>query len=268
MRTILSLLKLLFSHSKAMRSLRSALGKNALIDSVLIPFRAGDYESALQAAEAINTADGESHEYCFYRGTILMYLSRFEESEKWLRKLTAIRQSDNKLSAIGWSTFGALFLAQRRLDEAMECFRKAYNIWPERGSADRDIAEVWLCRGDSPSEALKHATLAVEKDRTRDHGSKEVHDLNLSENLATLAWATAVVSHDQEQVDRLVSEAADLVRGGSVQTVAQVHYHCGQAYAALNNFLKSEQHFEEASRVDPNGLWGRTARAARAGAAK
>jgi len=92
--------------------------------------------------------------------------------------------------------------------------------------------------------------------------------LNLSENLATLAWATAVVSHDQEQVDRLVSEAADLVRGGSVQTVAQVHYHCGQAYTALNNFLKSEQHFEEASRVDPNGLWGRTARAARAGAAK
>jgi tetratricopeptide (TPR) repeat protein len=261
MRAILSLLKLLFGYRRAMGELRKALAQQTLIEAVLNPFRAGDYESALEAAESIKAASGECHEYCFYRGTLLMYLSRFEESEKWLRKLVAIPQSDNKLSALGWSTLGALYLAQRRLDEAMDCFEQALTAWPERGSAYRDIAEVWLRRGDSPSEALKNATIAVEKDRTRDHGAKEVHDLNLGENLATLAWATAVVSRDQKQVDQLVTEAADLVRGGSVQTVAQAH-------SALNNLSKSAQHFDEAARIDPKGLWGRAARAAAAGVAK
>jgi hypothetical protein len=38
-----------------------------------------------------------------------------------------------------------------------------------------------------------------------------------------------------------------------------MHLHFGHAYAALGDAEKSARHFEEAARIDPNGLAGRTA---------
>jgi hypothetical protein len=53
-----------------------------------------------------------------------------------------------------------------------------------------------------------------------------------------------------------------------VATKAQVHCHCGLAYATLGDTVKSKRHFEEAERVDPNGIWGREAMSLAAGVPK
>jgi len=84
-----------------------------------------------------------------------------------------------------------------------------------------------------------------------------------------LAWAVAESSRDRTEVDRLVSEAVPMIEtahlssgnGAAQPVIAQVHYYCGRAYAALGDPVKGSQHFEEAARQDPKGKWGRHARA-------
>lgn len=274
MRSLVQLLRMLimglvyaFRHRKATAKLRSLTEQQNTIHSVLDAFRRGDYETALQAAEGLRTEGSWTPEYCFFRGSMLTHLGQFDEAEKWLRENVA-REKDNKRSALNYSTLGQLLVHQQRYDQAMDCFATSLRLWPNRGSTHRDIAEAWLRRGNRPSEALQSARLAVDKDRAVEGVSREVRDVNLGEDLATLAWAVAVASRERAEVDRLAAEAVSLVGSHPISSVAQVHYHSGQAYAALGDPGRSAYHFEEAARIDPQGVWGRAARAMETGVSR
>ena len=55
------------------------------------------------------------------------------------------------------------------------------------------------------------------------------------------------------------AEAKGLTGANPVSSTALMHLHFGHAYAALGSGEKSASHFEEAARIDPNGLAGRAA---------
>jgi tetratricopeptide (TPR) repeat protein len=117
--------------------------------------------------------------------------------------------------------------------------------------------DAWLRRGN-PAEALNWARVAVEKGRASTQESR----LDLSTNLAMLAWAVASASGDRDEVDLAVDEAVSLAKARPVPaSCAQVHVNSGRAYAALGDWRKSQEHFDAAARIDPNGLWGRAAKA-------
>jgi tetratricopeptide (TPR) repeat protein len=254
------LIRGLFRHRKSMAKLRSLGDQRNALQAVMDAHRRGDYEAALHATEGLREGRGATPTYGFFRGTMLMQLGQFAEAEKWLRESIA-RETDSRKSALGYSTLGKLLLEQQRYDEARECFEACRRQAPERGSSQRSIAEAWLRQGGHNSEALQAAKVAVDRDRVGEAVSQEVHDHNLGEDLATLAWAVAAATHDEPEVDRLVAEAVPLVDGGPTSSVAQVHYHSGRAYAALGDTGKSAHHFEEAARADRQGLWGQAARA-------
>jgi tetratricopeptide (TPR) repeat protein len=252
--------------------------RKSTIDEFLALYRRGDFEAALQALEGLRK---EPIPYSSLRAGVLMQLGDLDEAEKLLRQSIALAEQrapavrgrglgtgpaelkrQMKLSALRWETLGELHLERQRYDEAIRCFETSLRDWPDRGSSHRVIAETWLRRGDSPSEALKWAKLAVEEDRAAEAMSQLVGDTNLAEDLATLAWAVAVASHDGAEVDRLVAEAVSLVGNLAVTSSAQVQYQSGLAYAALGDSGRSAQHFKEAARIDQRGRWGRAARMA------
>jgi tetratricopeptide (TPR) repeat protein len=239
--------------------------------SWLAAYRRGDYAAALQATEGLRKAR-TIREYWFLRGGALMQPGQLDEAEKSLNQAMELMRpsgaaiqgprESRKRSALGSAILIELYLEQSRYDEAVKRSEASLRDLPGHGPFHAYMAEACLRRGDRPGEALKWATLAVEEDRTDKALPRESHNSNLSEHLATLAWAVAVASRDRAQVDRLVDEAVNLADALSiVPTSAQVHFKSGLAYAALGDEERCTRYFEEAARIDPQGRWGRAARA-------
>jgi tetratricopeptide (TPR) repeat protein len=266
------------------RRIRSAM------DVVLAAYRRGDYEIALQASERLRRAGKHTREYCFFRGTMLFQLGKLDEAERWLRESIVLSTRDRmsasskahrevaiKQAALASSALGQLHLEKSQYDDATCCFEASLKNWPGQGSAHRELAEAWLRRGQRSAEALKWARLAVEADRKAPLDSEEVNNINLSEDLATLAWAVATASPESDsaraEVDRLIGEAVPLIGGTMISVTATgaagsravppaalVHYQAGLAYAALGDQDQSAHYLAEAGRIDPTGRWGRAAR--------
>ena len=233
------------------------------LESVMEAHRRGDYAAELERAEGFRSGTEVTEQYCFFRGSALLNLGREEEAERWLRRHVAMRMLQ-KEKALGWAVLGDLLLQQRRFHEAMECYQVCLQLWPERPSSRRNLAEWYLRRGDHADEALKWAREAVDRQRStppKSDAARRVHRLNLGEELATLAWAIAVATRDRGEVDRLIAEAEVLVHGGNVQSAALVACQAGRAYTALGEIERGARHFEEAARIDRQGRWGREARA-------
>jgi tetratricopeptide (TPR) repeat protein len=252
-------------HRKGMDQLRTSHLRTNAIQAVLAAYRTGDYEAALQAAETMKDDKANLAAYYFFSGTMLMNIGRLQEAEQQLRRNLAIAP-DDKRKALGSSSLGQVLIEMQRYDEAVECFHTSLRYWPDRGSSHRDIAEARLRQGVNALDVLQFAQRGVQEDRDRSREEqngrpeiREVCDINLAEDLATLAWAVAAGSRDRAEVDRLVDEAVLLV-GSACSPAALVHYHAGQAYLSLGDSAKSELHFAEAARIDPNGIRGRSAR--------
>jgi tetratricopeptide (TPR) repeat protein len=263
LRRLWTIITAALGYQKSMTKLRHAEATRNALDAVMEPYRRGDYEAELQAAEGLRQ-DGEvTTSYCFFRGSSLAYLGRLEEAEVWLRRSIAIRNEVGKRRlAIRFTTLGNLMLQAQRYDEAVECFETSLRHFPGRSSGYRGMAEAYLLRGGNPSEALRWAKLAISREQTDRQFSPELRRLNLGEGLATLAWATAAASHSGPEVAQLVAEAVASVGSSNLSSTAQVHYHSGRAYQELGDTGNSAQHYQEAGRLDLQGRWGRAARAA------
>ncbi len=263
LRLIWTLITGAFGNQKSLATLRHGMATLSAIDAEMGPYRRGDYQAALEAAEGFRQ-DGEvTASYCFYRGACLAHLGRLPEAEVWLRRNIEMRNEDEKRHlAIGCTTLGHLMLQADRYEEAIECFETSLRHFPGRSSGYRSMAEAYLLRGGDPSEALRWTRLAIDQAKGDQEISPALRKMNLGESLATMAWATAAATHQAPEVARLVAEAVSSVGTGSVASTAQVHYHAGRAYEELGDPAHSAQHYREAGRLDLQGEWGRAARVA------
>lgn len=240
----------------AYRKDRAGRALNGMIELWLDAYRRGAYEEALRVAESIKRPA-----YCFFRGSMLLQLGKLDEAERLLRESVSNKKETDKEIGANYAALAELLSQRRRYDEALKCCESSLRFYPNRSSTHREIVEVWLRRGDGPAEALRFARLAVEEGRSVKALTPEIHDLDLSGALATLAWATAVVDNAEEAVDGAVAEAILLSESTKViPVIAQVHYQAGCAYRALGNTGKGEHHFQEAARIDRKGIFGRAAR--------
>jgi tetratricopeptide (TPR) repeat protein len=232
---------------------------NAL-DAVIASYRAGDYQTALQQAEGLKHGFSKTPEYCFFRGTMLHQLGKFQDAEASLREGLPL-QPDARSHALANNVLGTVLMDLKSYPEAIACFEDSIRAWPERGTGYREIAEVWLRQGRELPEALARARRAVEIDRASPALSAETHDLRVGEDLALLAWAEAANSSDPQKVDALLAEAFPLCANAAKMVQAQQHYYAGRAYSALQLREKAAEHFLQARTVDPQGQFGRLAAA-------
>ena len=221
-------------------------------------YRAGDYSTALNATEGLRDGTSKTARYCFYRGTMLHQLGRLNEAEAILRE--GLLLENNPLSRVlAVNTLATVLMDQKRFSEAIEFYQLAHRAWSDRGASLRGIAEIWLRQGREFQEALKQAHLAVAIDKRARGLSKKVLEQRLGEDLAVLSWALAANSAGAGTVEFLVIEALRLCSDGAVTQLAEIHYHAGQAYLALQNTDKSREHFRHAAEIDPQGIFGRMA---------
>jgi tetratricopeptide (TPR) repeat protein len=249
-----------------------------VIQIVLDPYQKGDFERALDATEGLREA-GKREQYLYYRGAILRQLDRLDEAERSLTECIALSESGElatygrsirsgiadmqeriRLAANAQQMLGAVYLAQLRYDDAIRAFEASLPDCSDRASAHRNIAELWLRRGDA-DEALKWANVAVDEGRAAQILSRNVYEMNLGEELATLAWAVAAALKDRAQVELLVAEAEKLVENQAVTAFAQVHLHAGLACAEYGDTEQSVRHLEAAACKDLRGSSGRVAAA-------
>jgi tetratricopeptide (TPR) repeat protein len=236
------------------------------LGEVMGPYRRGDYETALKAAEGFKRDGQITRSYCFYRGSMLERLGRLEEAEKWLRRhIDLAEQEENRrYVAIGHSKLGNLLVQAGRYQEAKQCFERSMRHFPGRSSGYRNMAELCLVRGDRPAEAVRWAKLAMEREQA-DRMSAELRRLNTGEILATQAWATAAETHNIGEVTALVAQARASVGTSDMSSTALVEYQSGRAFAELGDKRRAVEHYEAAAKLDPQGRWGRAARAAISG---
>jgi tetratricopeptide (TPR) repeat protein len=247
----------------AAHQLRRGMAALNAIDAVMTPYRKGDYQASLEAAEGFRYEGEVSASYCFYRGSNLAHLGRLQEAETWLRRNIEMRKkNETRHISIGYTTLGRLLLQAERHMEAIECFQSSIRTCPKRASGYRNLAEAHLLSGGDASEALSWARQAVEKGKADRELSPELLKLNLGESLATLAWAVAVDSHDAGEVARLVEEAVASIGTGTLSSTAQVLYQSGRAFAEVGDRERSAQYFEKTAALDVQGEFGRAARTA------
>jgi len=230
------------------------------MNTAMAAYRIGDYDTALQKAEGLK-GTSTTAEYCFFRGSVLHHLGRFDEAEASLRQGLPLEE-DPRQKALVYNSLASVLMDQRRFPEAIAFFENAGRAWPGRGSNQSGIAEVWLRQGRELPEALEHARQAVDIDRRATGMKKEALDSRLGEDLVIMAWAVAANSGDVREVESLLSEAFPLCGTKTRPVLAQIHYHAGKAYEALRITQKTREHFRQAIEADPKGNSARLVRGA------
>lgn len=250
------LLYFLLGGRKGVVSLTRALRTSNAMRAVMDAYRAGDHKTAIEKAEKLKDGAKKTAEYCCVRGEMLHQAGRLDEAETSLREALPLHD-DPREKALVYDMLASVLMDQERYTEAIAFYENAGRAWPDRGSNQRGIAEVWLRQGREFKEAVDYARQAVEIDRRATGMAKEALDTRLGEDLAVLAWAVAANSSDVGEVDRLVTEAFQLCGTRTKPILSQIHYHAGQAYEALNNPERAQDHFRQAREIDPKGIFAR-----------
>jgi tetratricopeptide (TPR) repeat protein len=245
--------------SKGTGVVAKTLRASRTIDAIMSAYRVGDYAMGLEKAERLKDGSVKSAEYCMFRGLLLHQLGDLSDAEASLREALPLHDEPRQ-RALVLNSLASVLMDQERFTEAIAFYENAGRVWPDRGASLRGISEVWLRQGRESPEALEQARRAVEIDRHATGMGKEALECRLGEDLAVLAWALAANSADAGEVDSALAEGFRLCGVRTKSILAQVHYHAGRAYLALQISDKSQEHFRRASEIDPQGRFGRMAR--------
>src|SRR5207244_10211311 len=122
-----------------------AIRTTKAINAVMAAYRGGDYRTALQRAESLKDGSSNTAEYCFFRGSMLHHLGKFDEAESNLREGLAF-ETDPRQRALVYNVIASVLMDQARFPESIAFFANAGSAWPDRGANPRGIAAVWLCK--------------------------------------------------------------------------------------------------------------------------
>jgi tetratricopeptide (TPR) repeat protein len=222
----------------------------------------GDYAGALKVIDGAKEKKKPTADYLCLRGTVLKHLGDLAGAEADLRQTLTMESNPEKL-AVYQSELGQILSIQERLPEAVQCFQTSTQLAPTRAAGMRDMAEACLRMGYM-DYAFEWAKRAVDADHHAIHhnpvvAQQEALQMNLSTDLATLAWVVAAHSQDAESVGAIADEALQLAGYKHITTVSQVNYHLGLAYATLGDKARGSDHWNRAARSDAQGHWGRSA---------
>ena len=259
-RLLFQTLRLAFNNKEDLAHLKSFVTGSKSVPSFDDAYQRGDYVKAFELAEDYKSHGKKTAHFCYYRGSTAFQLGRFEESEQYLREALEFEQ-DPQLKALVHEQLGLTLHAQGRFEEAIAANEAAIALWPERGCGHRGIAAAMLCSGTNPGVALTRAKQAVEVDRSTEQLSQEAYKTNISESLAILAWAVGSTDGSEWDIDKITAESLGLWGKNTTPALAQIHCHVAQGYMAVGKELKAMQHFEQAATLDPNGYYGRLAKA-------
>ena len=111
------LLLWVWSH-KGHRAIARGLRTIGTLNAVISAYREGDYETALQKTDDLKPGISKTAEYCFFRGSMLHHLGRFDEAEASLREGLPLEENPSQ-KALVYNTLASVFMDQGRYPEAI-----------------------------------------------------------------------------------------------------------------------------------------------------
>ena len=227
-------------------------------DWVFAAYRDGDYERALLMCEGL---PHHSQDYFYLKGIVLNKMGKLEESERLLRAgIEAVCEDEKRLILI-YDTLGWALVEQRRFEDAVLLFEESIRFGEERSAGHRAIAWVLLLSGVDPAKALSKAQVAARIAFSDSVANQDPAKMDLCDAVSTLAWAAAVNSKDEWEVGKLERETSALCDPRNMPALALMHYNMGRAFSELGNVQKGASHLEKSLAADPDGDWGRRAKA-------
>jgi tetratricopeptide (TPR) repeat protein len=147
-----------------------------------------------------------------------------------LYRMTIDRNPDCWLA---YNNLGAIFLEERRLDEAMVSYQKALEIKPDLGDAQYNLGNTFFAKGDfAQAIAPYRAALRAQPDNARAHN-----------NLAASLLGTG-------RIEEALKEFSEAVRFDP--NYAEAHYNLGYVFARLGRRAEAVSHLSEAIRLKPD----------------
>lgn len=227
-------------------------------DPVLSAYREGDYPLALKKCESLGK---NSQRRFHFKGMLLYKVGRLEDSERLLRQGLAECTDKKDLSLIH-EALGTTLVDLGRLDEAIISFENSLRQGPERSARHRALAAAWLTAGGEPAKALSNAQVAARIAYSDSVADPDPERMDLCEAVSTLAWAVAVNAKDEWEIGKLDRETSALCNEKDKPASALMHYSLGRAYSELGKTQPSSEHFTKAAAAEPQGNFGRLAKAA------
>lgn len=235
-------------------SMSSSLGPSSSVDSVMLAFRMGDYQAALKRADGLPKA---SHDYLFYRGSVLHKLGKLDEALLSLDRAAIMEGLNKKQMAQNYLGLGLVLRDKGMTDEAVLCFEESLKHQPDHGSFYRAMSTAWLLGGVRPADAVQKAQFSVNLENRLQVSSPDSLDMSLCESVSVLAWAHAANTKDEWEVGKLEREAKALLDVTNKPAAGLVYFSFGKAYLALGKLALSAESFEKAAKAEPQGNFGR-----------
>ena len=225
---------------------------------VFAAYRDGDYDRALLMCEGLPP---NSQDYFYLKGIVLNKLGQLEESERLLRAgIEAVCEDEKQLILI-YDTLGWALMDQRRFEDAVAVFEDSIRFGEERSAGHRAIAWALLMSGADPAKALSKAQVAARIAFSDSVANPDPEKMDLCDAVSTLAWAVGVNSKDEWEIGKLERETSALCDPRNRPALALMHFNMGRAFLELGKVQKYTSHFEKSAASDPEGNWGRLAKA-------
>jgi tetratricopeptide (TPR) repeat protein len=218
----------------------------------------GDYDAGLRAASAFQFQGAESADTLRQRGQVLVVAGRFEEAEEaLLRALAKLRAGQEQ--ALVLDLLGEAQLEQGHTTEAMRSWEAALHAASGFVRPYRGMADLVLRQGGDPRRALEYLENIPAAFKRSLH-SRITNGNPMDDYWSLKAWALAQMGRGGE-AQPAIAEAMRATNRKSKPDLAATFYRAGMALETMGNYAAAGDYFRQAVEADPQGRWGRRAKA-------
>jgi tetratricopeptide (TPR) repeat protein len=188
------------------------------------------------------------------QATALMFSGKVDDSiPYYLQHLNVMRRTRNPYQISGsLNNLGYALVMAERYDEALPFLEAAIRIKPDLSHAYDSLAGYYLEQGILPKRALEVAQAALEYTPNAKSTSRGIQ-------IATSARASAMAGN-ANYAKILLSEALTMV--GKTHTDAEIYRQAGYTLQAMGDVPTARKYFQQAIKLNPQGLFGQKARRA------
>ncbi len=190
-----------------------------------------------------------------FLGTTLYWEGRLEDAEWFLRRSLAAGQHNPLFrQSVVLDRLGYVLMEQGRHEEAIQAFSAAIEAEPHRGRPYSGQGEAYLRQEIYTERALKLVRWGLQH-RRRTVVSRLLGRRELGEMWANLAWAQTLLGRHAQAEEALECAFKEADRGFK-PGLAALHFRAGVILFLQGQRAGAADHFTQARRIDPVGLYG------------
>jgi hypothetical protein len=217
-----------------------------------------DYATALNRTAWLQRRRGRNAETLFIEGTVQFLAGHLSLAEALLCQSLAEGQRRGEFTnSVALENLGCVLLEQGRYDEALQKFEDSLKVDPKRGGPYNSLGEIYLRQGIEPQRALELIDQALRYKRAT-WRSRTFDRHMFGEIWGNRAWALALLNRERESNEAIQRGFQETDRKFK-PALAGLHWRTGQARRLLGDTPGAIDHFQQATRSDPIGLYGHLA---------